>query len=93
VCFKKCFEDLSFIVDVQVGRFPRLLLGFAIAYDFVSDGVPISVCCALISRLLEITFQNDICFEIICQRFSSEWPESFESPTYINHHVYKVIPT
>jgi hypothetical protein len=33
VCFKKCFEDLSFIVDVQVGSFPRLVLGFAVAYD------------------------------------------------------------
>jgi hypothetical protein len=75
VCFKKCFEDLSLIVDVQVGRFQRLVPGFAVAYDFMSDGVPISVCCALISPLLEITFQNDIYFGIICQRISSEWSE------------------
>jgi len=93
MCFKKCFEDLSFIVDVQVGRFPRLVRGFAVAYDFISDGVPISVCCALIIPLLEITFQNDIYFEIICQLISREWPESFESSAYVNHHVYNVIPT
>jgi hypothetical protein len=93
VCFKKCFEDLSFIVDVQVGRFPRLVPGFAVTYGFISDGVPISVCCALISQLLEIAFQSDIHFEIIFRCISREWPESFESPTFINHHVYDVIPT
>lgn len=93
MCFKKSFEDLSFIVDVQVGRSPCPVPGLALAYDSVPDGVPVSVCCALISPLLEITFQNDIYLEIICQRISREWSEGFESSTYINHRVYNEIPT
>lgn len=87
MCIKKCYEDLSFIVDVQVGRFPRPVPGFAVACDFISDGVPISVCCALINPQLEVTFRSDIYFEIIYQRIGREWSESFESPAYINHHV------
>lgn len=93
MCFKKSFEDLSFVVDVQVGRFPCPVPVLALAYDFISDGVPISVRCALISPLLEITFPNDIYFEIISQRISREWSDGFESPTYINHRVCNEIPT